>query len=232
MNSKVKFIVTEAIATAILVLVGCGGAILAFQTDADGLMTRVVVGISFFIGVILLAYTLGYFSNAHANPSVTIGHIFAKKLSFIDGLYHIVGQFIGAVISGFVLYAGFGFQTGEKVIFLASNNFTGSAVSAGVWEFFITFIFVTIILHVASKKNVAAIAPLLIATTLGTLVFLSLPITGGSLNAARSFGVAIFNGGAPLSNVWLFLIAPTLGGAAAGLLNLFMKVDLEPIEEQ
>lgn len=225
MNSKMKFILTEAIATSILVLIGCGSAILAFQLEADSLSTRVVTGLGFFIAVILLAYTLGYFSNAHANPSVTLGHIFANKLSFVDGVYHIAGQFIGAIIAGFTLYAGFGFETGEKVINLGSNNFTGSAVSAGVWEFFITFLFVTIILHVASKKNVAAVAPLLIAIALGTLVFISLPITGGSLNAARSFGVAIFNGGAPLANLWAFIIFPSLGGIAAGLLNLYLNVE-------
>lgn len=205
-----KRYLSEAIGAAIIVLVGVGVATLYPGPS------NIIIGLGFFFAVVLLAYSIGPISGGHANPSVTIGHFFAGKLDGKDTVFYIIAQFIGATIAGLAIYLARG---GFVLDGMGSNALQGdlTAIQGGLFELFITFIFVTIILNVTSHPQYEKSAGVIIGLALGVLVMIALPVTGGSLNAARSFGVAIFAGGSFLTQLWIFLVFPTIGGILAGL---------------
>lgn len=209
---------SEAIASGIIVFIGAG-AILFGET-----INNIEIGIAFFIAVIMLAYAIGPFSGGHGNPSISIGYYFAKRLSLKDTIFYIIFQFIGAAVSGFFLYAGNGFIADAG---LASTTLQGATttVEGGLFEMFLGFIFVTIVLNVTRHQAYKNYAGIIIGLSLGILVYIGLPVTGGSLNGARSFGTAIFEQGEALTQLWIYLVFPTLGGILAGLLNRVMRRD-------
>lgn len=227
-----KIFIAEMIATAILVLFGCGVAIYglgtSFNDNATAFgMNPVFIGLAFTLGVIALAYTVGYISGGHANPSVSIGQFVAGRISFIELIYYICGQLIGALLAGYFLFIASN-MTRPNGLGATTLGEDTSFILGGLWEMFITFIFVTIILHVTSEKNNVKQPALIIAIALGLLVFISLPLTGGSLNAARSLGVAVFAGSKALEDLPVYLIAPAVGGLLAGL--LYSIGDAEVVE--
>ncbi len=170
----------------------------------------------------LVSQSIGHISGGHGNPSITIGHLLADKLDLKTSVVYIVAQFIGAVIGGFIIYlaltANGSFVEGSSGVLGTNIIPAGMIVSAAIFETLITFIFVTIVLFVTSENNPNNHrAPFIIGLALAMLVMLASPITGGSLNAARSFGVAIFEQGTALTQFPVFLIFPALGGALAGV---------------
>ncbi len=229
-----KLFFAELIAGLLIVLIGAGTASIVAGTTL--ILVTLVVGLGFFLAVMLVSQSVGHISGGHGNPSITIGHLVAGKLDGKTAAIYIVAQFIGAVIGGFLIYLALtaGGQFDPSAADLTAQAGTlgtniipeGMLAKAGLFETIITFVFVMIILLVTSEENENNHrAPFIIGLALAMLVMLASPITGGSLNAARSFGVAIFERGTALMQFPIFLIFPTIGGALAGAVYSMIFTD-------
>lgn len=231
-----KLFFAEFIAGLLIVLIGAGTA--AIVTSNTILLTMFglpLVGLGFFMAVMLVSQSVGHISGGHGNPSITVGHFFAGKLSAKDSAVYICAQFIGAIVGGFLIYlaltANGAFVEGSTGVLGTNIIPTGMAFKAAIFETIITFVFVTIVLFVTDENNENNHrAPFIIGLALAMLVMLAAPITGGSLNAARSFGVAIFEQGTALTQYPIFLIFPTIGGIIAGITYKIITSETDTVE--
>jgi len=226
-----KKYLAECVGTFILVLFGCGTAVVA--GDKVG-----IVGIAFAFGLALIgaAYGIGPISGCHINPAVSLGVFVAGRMTVKDMLGYWVGQFVGAIAAASVLSAiaggvaggynlavsGLG-QNGWGVGYQGGYNLT----SAILFEFVATLIFVIVILGSTQKCAPSGFAGLAIGLTLVVIHIFGIHITGVSVNPARSLGPALFVGGQALSQMWLFLLVPSLGGLTAGLLFRTKSLEVE-----
>jgi aquaporin Z len=229
-----KKYLAELIGTMALVLFGCGAAVIS-GTDAGALSGLGLLGISlaFGLAVVAMAYTIGGISGCHINPAITIAMLVAGKISISDAVGYVVAQLIGAVVGAGVLYViasgNANFKMGEWA--LGSNGWgegylgAYSNTAAFVTEAVLTFLFLYVIFNVTSKHGNGNMAGLAIGITLVLIHLVAIPITGTSVNPARSFGPAVFAGGKALSQLWLFIVAPIIGGIAAALLWKFTGED-------
>jgi aquaporin Z len=212
----------ELVGTFILVLFGCGTAVVA--GDKVG-----ILGIAFAFGLALIgaAYGIGPISGCHINPAVSLGVFVAGRMSVKDMFGYWAGQFLGGILGAWVLYSivvgvGGGFNLAASGL---GQNGWGSGYQGGydlhsafLFEFVATLLFVIVILGSTQAKAPAGFAGLAIGITLVVIHIFGIHITGVSVNPARSFGPALMVGGQAMSQVWLFLVVPFLGGAIAGLL--------------
>ncbi|WP_246159501.1 MIP/aquaporin family protein [Nocardioides antri] len=209
----------EVVGTAVLVIIGCGAA---YATGADVVAT----GLAFGITIVMMAYAFGRISGGHFNPAVSVGAALAGRISWKDtGLYaaaQVVGALIGGVVLMLIVLTGDvgGWEFGDP---LASNGWGDSGnielVGALLLEIVLTFIFVMVIVGVTDDRNdTVAFAPLAIGLALAAVHFVGINLTGTSVNPARSIGVAWFSGSDALIALWVFIVAPLIGGAAAGFL--------------
>lgn len=232
MISKTSKFVAEMLGTMVLVLMGCGSAVIA---GADGTTGVGFLGISFAFGlsVIAMAYAIGHISGCHINPAISIAMVAAGRMKMDEAIRYIIAQIIGAIIGAGILYVIFINHPGAemKEWALGSNGWgTGyldayNVTAAFVAEFIFTFIFLMVILGSTSTKNInGGFAGLAIGFSLVLIHIVGIKITGVSVNPARSIGPAIFAQGAALSQLWLFVVAPVLGGiGAAFTYNLLME---------
>ena len=206
----------ECVGTFVLTLLGCGTAMfLGCNTPAGVVGTAVAFGLS----VIAMAYTIGGVSGCHINPAITFGVALAGRMSWKDAVGYWCGQIIGAVIAGAILLLL------TKVV--AAPDLTGGLGSNGVAnaggvggallvEFIATFLFVLVVLGTTdSKVGAGNLAGLAIGLSLILIHLVCINLTGTSVNPARSIGPALFAGGEALKNVWVFIVAPMVGGAFA-----------------
>ncbi|MEP6466861.1 MAG: aquaporin Z [Parafilimonas sp.] len=237
-----KKYLAEFIGTFSLVLFGCGAAVVAGKTIpvtvADAPIGIGLLGISLAFGltVVVMCYAIGPISGCHINPAITIAMLVAKKISFKDTIGYIIAQFGGATFAAFMLRAiqtgAPGFTMGKWA--LGSNgwgqgylgNYTTTA--AFLTETLLTFLFLFVIFNVTSKRGNSNMAGLTIGLSLVLIHLVSIPITGTSVNPARSFGPAVLAGGIAFQQLWLFMIAPVLGGIIAAI---FWRFVFEPKEE-
>src|SRR3954468_15865081 len=212
----VRKLVAEFIGTALLVLVGVGSAVAGIKTGGP-----VVVALAFGLVLLALAYALGPVSGCHVNPAVTLAVLLSRGITLTEAIGYWVVQFAGGIAGAAVLAlltSGFGGvhdQTGA----LGANDY-GTTITGGgafVLEGLLTFVFVTVILLVTGRAAAPGFAGLAIGLTLGAVHMVGIPLTGTSVNPARSLGPALFAGGAPLAHVWLFILAPLVGGAVAAV---------------
>ena len=229
-----KKYLAELIGTMALVLFGCGAAVIS-GTDAGALSGLGLLGISlaFGLAVVAMAYTIGGISGCHINPAITIAMFVAGKISISDAVGYVVAQFIGAVVGAGILYViasgNANFKMGEWA--LGSNGWgegylgAYSTTAAFITEAVLTFLFLYVIFNVTSKHGNGNMAGLAIGITLVLIHLVAIPITGTSVNPARSFGPAVFAGGKALSQLWLFIVAPIVGGIAAALVWKFTGED-------
>ena len=220
-----KFI-AELIGTFGLVLFGCGAAAIAGVDTMAGLSGLGLLGISmaFGISVVVFAYAIGGISGCHINPAVTIGVLVAGRMSVKDAAVYIIAQCIGALLGAFVLQQILGgqlagFTAGEWAYgangWGAKYQSEYGTTSAFITETVLTFIFLFVILATTSKVGNSNMAGLAIGFTLLLIHMVAIPITGTSVNPARSFGPALLAGGQALSQLWLFIVAPILGAIIA-----------------
>lgn len=216
-------LLAEALGTAILVLFGCGAAVIA---GADGTTGIGLTGIalSFGIAIVAAAYGLGAISGAHLNPAVSLGVMLAGRMGAGEFLGYVVAQVVGAVIGAAVLYLIASGSAGWSGGMGANGYGPGylgeySLTSALVFEVVMTFLFVTVILGVTGPGGAPGFAGLAIGLTLTAIHLVGIKVTGVSVNPARSIGPALFAGGSALAQLWVFILAPLVGGALAGLVN-------------
>ena len=227
-----KKYIAELVGTFILVLFGCGTAVVA--GDKVG-----IVGIAFAFGLALIgaAYGIGPISGCHINPAVSLGVWAAGRMKTRDMIGYWIGQFLGAILAAWVLsfYIVGGIAGGYNVAAngLGQNGwgpgYQGgyNTTSAIVFEFVATLIFIVVILGATQKAAPAGFAGLGIGLTLVVIHIFGIAITGVSVNPARSFGPALIVGGTALSQVWLFLLVPSLAGLVAGLLFRFKALEAD-----
>jgi aquaporin Z len=219
-----KKYLAEFIGTFCLVLFGCGSAVIA-GTSAQGPSGIGLLGIAIAFGfaVVAMAYAIGGISGCHINPAVTIGVLTAGKMEVKDAIGYIIAQCLGAILGAAVLYIiaigrpgfimpewGLG-ANGWGEGYLGQYNI----LSAFIIETVMTFLFVFVILATTSKFGNGAMAGLAIGVTLMLIHLVTIPVTGTSVNPARSLGPAIFSGGKALSQLWLFFTAPVIGAVIA-----------------
>ncbi len=223
--------IAEFIGTLVLVVIGCGSAVAAntllqnfVSTDVHVLaFSTLLIAFAFGIAIIAMATSIGNVSGCHVNPAVSIAMLVSGKMTVADFFGYIIAQFIGAIAGAGILWAFF--QSNEN---LGQNGFNdASALGAGMGvaifvEIVLTFIFVTAILGVTSKAENSPIAGIVIGLTLTGVHILGIPFTGTSVNPARSFGPALLAGGEALSQVWVFIVAPLIGGILAALIYKFL----------
>lgn len=220
-SNKMKKYLAEMVGTMVLVLMGCGSAV--FAGNAAGAVSAGVgtigVALAFGLSVVAMAYTIGNISGCHINPAITLGVWLSGRMSGKDAIMYMVFQVIGAIIGSAVLFALVSAGTHNGPTETGSNSFAdGCMLQAFVAELVFTFIFVLVVLGTTdSKKGAGNLAGLAIGLTLVLIHIVCIPITGTSVNPARSIGPAIFEGGSALSQLWLFIVAPLAGGAAAAL---------------
>lgn len=218
-----KRFTAELIGTLVLVLFGCGAAVLAGPE-----VGQLGIALAFGFAIVAMAYGIGPISGCHVNPAVSLAFFVAGRMSAKDMAVHWIAQFIGAVIGAGILamiaktgMANLG-QNGWGPGYLGEY----SLQAAALFEVVMTTIFVIVILGVTGTKGQAALAGLAIGVTLAAIHIVGIQITGVSVNPARSFGPAVLVGGQALSQVWLFFVAPAVGAVIGGL--LFRLKTLEP----
>lgn len=201
-----------------LVLMGCGSAIFngGCGTPAQVLMVAVAFGLA----VVSMAYTIGGTSGCHINPAITLGCMLSGRISSKDGIMYMVFQVIGALIGSTILYlltsnidANYATTTG------ANACAVGVSVLGGLLaEIVFTFIFVLVVLGTTdAKKGAGNFAGLAIGLSLILVHIVCIPITGTSVNPARSIAPALYEGGAALAQLWIFIVGPFLGAALSAL---------------
>ncbi|MDP9047551.1 MAG: aquaporin Z [Bacteroidota bacterium] len=227
--------VAELIGTFCLVLFGCGAAVIAGANSTDippsgiGLLG---ISLAFGISVVVMAYTIGPISGCHINPAISISMLASGKLSVKDTVGYVAAQCVGAVAASGLLYLIASgrpdFAMGEYA--LGANGWGAgylgkySTQSAFIAETVFTFLFLVVIYGTTAKRANPAMAGLAIGLSLTLIHLVIIPITGTSVNPARSLGPAIFAGGKALNQLWLFVVAPILGGlVAAGFWKVVME---------
>lgn len=209
---------SELIGTAVLVLLGCGSAVFAGSV-AGAVGTGVGtlgVALAFGLAVVAMAYTIGGISGCHINPAITLGLFLSGKISAKDCGMYMLFQTVGAIAGSAILYAIASGMTPAGPTMTGANSFAeGSLVSAFLAEAVFTCIFVLVVLGSTSKSGNGNNAGLAIGLALVLIHIVCIPITGTSVNPARSIGPALFEGGQALSQLWLFIVAPFVGAACS-----------------
>lgn len=220
-NSSIVKYLAEMFGTFVLVFIGCGSAVIAGKYIG-------FAGISFAFGLAVLAmvYSIGKISGCHINPAISVAMLVAGKMKWKDTVFYIIFQFIGAIIAAAVLLA---IASGISEYSLAINglgqNGYGTGSPAGysliaclVAEVVLTAIFLFVIFGSTSKRAPEGFAGVSIGISLVFIHLVGIPITGTSVNPARSLGPAVIAGGEALSQLWLFIVAPVIGGIIAALI--------------
>ena len=222
-----KKLVAELLGTAALVFIGCGSAVISGRAVIAGVEGIGVLGIALAFGLVLLTlvYAIGSISGCHVNPAVSIAMLVAGKMNGKDAAGYIVAQCIGAVIgAGLLLSVASGLPGYSLPVERLGQNGYGIASPAGyslmacaIAEILLTALFLFVIFGSLSKDAPKGFAGLAIGFALGMVHIVGIPITGTSVNPARSLGPAIFVGGTALAQLWLFIVAPIIGGILAAL---------------
>ena len=210
-----KKYLAEMIGTMVLVLMGCGSAVFAGTVQPFSSVGTLGVAFAFGLAVLTMVYTIGKISGCHINPSITLGMLLSKKISGKDAGMYMIFQVIGAIIGSSILFI-LAKDSGSTTTLTGANGYH-DLVPAFVAETVFTFIFLLVVLGSTSKGANTKFAGIAIGLALVLIHIVCIPITGTSVNPARSIGPALFQGGEALSQLWLFIVAPFLGAAIAAL---------------
>ena len=229
-----KFTV-EFLGTAILVFLAVGAATVMFGFKFDGGSVAagvVVTALAFGLTLLALVYLIGPVSGSHVNPAVTLGALLAGRISLREAVGYWIAQFAGGIVGALALWGAFATSPlyHRTTTGLGADGYGSESMihigggGAFIFETILTAIFVFVVLRVTSATANAATAAVAIGLTLTVVHLVGIPITGTSVNPARSLGPALVVGGTALSQVWLFIVAPLVGGLlAAGLHRLLYR---------
>ena len=211
-----KKLVAEFIGTFVLVFFGCGTAVVA-NCSTENYPGYILTALAFGLVIVALAYSIGNVSGCHINPAVSISMLVTGKMSAGEFCGYVVAQCVGALAGAAALAGVVGTKNG-----LGTNGlYNGNIVSSLIIEVILTFVFVLAIHGVTSKKEFGAQAGIVIGLSLTLVHILGIAFTGTSVNPARSLGPAIIKAisgdAAALGCVWVFIVAPLIGGALAGV---------------
>ena len=210
-----KKYVAEFVGTLVLVLFGCGTAMI---TEGNIVATALAFGLS----IVAMAYVIGNISGCHVNPAVSLAMLLDKRMSLHDFICYVVAQVVGALCGSGILYVILS-KSVITTVNLGANgygNLSSIGISLGgaiLTEIILTFVFVYTILGVTADKNKTQVAGIVIGLTLAFVHILGIGITGTSVNPARSLAPALIMGGEALKQVWVFIVAPLVGSALSVL---------------
>lgn len=220
MNSNTRMYVAELVGTFALVSSVCGAAL--FSAPSAGLIT---VALAIGCIVLAMAYAVGPISGGHFNPAVTCGLIAAGRFEAGEAIAYIIAQLIGGIAAAVVFAIILsGAPAGKWNDFVAISNIYGGAGHFGLLpvaliEVVLTAVFLMVIISVTSPKTAPGFAPIAIGLTLVFIHLAAIPVSNASVNPARSTATAIFGGSAALSSLWLFWVAPIVGGVIGSWLQ-------------
>ena len=224
MKEELKKSICECIGTAVLVLFGCGTAAI---TGGSIVPTSLAFGLS----IVAMAYVIGNISGCHINPAVSLAMLINKKMSLKEFAFYVVAQILGAFIGIAALYGLM--QTSDLLkveqLGLGANGFAEQSlaninmIGAIATEVVLTFVFIYTILGVTSDRKKASVAGIVIGLTLTFVHILGIPLTGTSVNPARSLAPALFLRGVALQQVWVFIVAPLVGLTIAAFVFKFLN---------
>ena len=216
-----KRYISELIGTMVLVLFGCGSAAIA-----GSVLGNLGIAMAFGLSIVAMAYVIGDISGCHINPAVSIGLWIDGRMEIKDLIMYIIFQCIGAIIGIALLAAIINTAPslgGYMATGLGQNGF-GAASRVGInvygaliTEVILTFVFVFTVLGVTRSEKTSTVAGIVIGLTLAFVHIMGIPLTGTSVNPARSLAPALFMGGVALQQVWVFIVAPIVGAVIAGL---------------
>jgi aquaporin Z len=247
MNPRSWF--AELLGTALLVFFAVGTATLSFGFKVTGSSTSAgIVATALAFGLVLLAlvYALGPISGCHVNPAVTIGFLVSGRISIGDALGYWIAQAAGGIGGAGALYGVLHWAHGysKTTVGLGTDGYGSHSMiglngdGAFVAEVILTFLFVFTILAVTRRASNATVAGLVIGLTLTLVHLIGIPLDGTSVNPARSLGPALMVGGAALSQLWVFIVAPLVGGIAAAIAYRILypkgeaEATIEPAREE
>ncbi len=221
-------LLAELLGTFWLVLGGCGSAVLAAAYPDLGIGFA-GVALAFGLTVLTMAFAIGHISGCHLNPAITIGLCAAGRFKAADVAPYIIAQVVGAVLAALLLcYIAAGREGYDLTQGLASNGFGVHSpggyglAAAAVTEVVMTMFFVFIVLGATDARAPAGFAPIAIGLGLTLIHLISIPVTNTSVNPARSTGPALVEGGIALQQLWLFWVAPIIGGVLAAVVYKFI----------
>lgn len=226
-----KKYMAELIGTFWLVLGGCGSAVLAaaFPEVGIGLLG---VSLAFGLTVLTMAYAIGHISGCHLNPAVSVGLWAGGRFPTNQLLPYIVAQVIGGVVAGLVLYliasgkAGFDLSSGFAANGYGEHSPGGYTLTAAfITELVMTMMFVFVIMGATDERAPKGMAPIAIGLCLTLIHLISIPVTNTSVNPARSLGVGVFVGDWAIAQMWLFWLAPIVGGALGAVIYKFVATE-------
>ncbi|CAM5665503.1 Aquaporin Z OS=Streptomyces antimycoticus OX=68175 GN=aqpZ PE=3 SV=1 [Streptomyces antimycoticus] len=220
---ETRTVVAEFIGTAMLVLFGVGSLVLA-----GDYINALGISLAFGFTLIAIAYAFGHISGCHINPAVTLGVLLAKRIDIRTAVQYWVAQFVGAIVGAAVLFLLANqvprLQTADA---FGSNGYGGrspvgmGAGGAFLAEVLLTFLLVFVFLAVTHSVALVGGEPVPVGLALAAVNLIGIPLTWASVNPARSFGPAIFAGGDALGQLWLFIVAPLVGGVLAAVVHRF-----------
>jgi len=227
MDNMKKYL-AELLGTFVLVFIGTGSAVVAGKN-----IGYLGIALAFGLSVLVMVYAIGRISGCHINPAITIAMLFNGKIPSKDAIIYIIMQCIGAIFASMLLLA---IMTGLPGYDIASSNLGANGYGAGylggysltsafITEVITTFIFLMVIFGATSSKAPAGFAGIAIGLSLAMIHMVSIPITGTSVNPARSLGPALVSGGTALSQLWLFIIAPVIGAIIAAVVWKYLFED-------
>lgn len=235
-------LVAEALGTLLLVFFGVGVATLSFGFEMTGESVSagvVTTALAFGLIMLVLAYGVGPISGAHINPAVTMGFLAAGRIGIKEAAGYWIAQIIGGIAGAALLFSMFssaeGYSTAEQG--LGTDGFDANSMiglnmgGAFLAEVVLTFLFVFIVLLVTRKAAWPQLGGVAIGFALTTVHLIGIPLTGTSVNPARSIGPALFVGGESLSQLWLFILAPLVGAVIAALVARYLFPTDKPAPE-
>jgi aquaporin Z len=220
----------ELIGTFWLVFGGCGAAVLACNFPASGIGFA-GVALAFGLTVLTMAYTIGHISGCHLNPAVTLGLWAGGRFSGKDIPLYVIAQVLGAVIAAYLLYFIASGQPDWEMGGFAANGFGEhspgkfSLVAGVTIEIVLTCFFLIVIMGATDKRAPAGFAPIAIGLALTLIHLVSIPVTNTSVNPARSTGQALVVGGWAIEQLWVFWVAPLIGGILGGVIYKTLGAD-------
>lgn len=236
-----KKLAVEGIGTAVLVFIGAGAATLSFGYRLAGASPSagvIVTATAFGLVLFALASVFGPISGCHVNPAVTLGFVVSRRMPIGEAIGYWLAQLLGGVVGALVLWglvnstSTYRSQMGLGANGFGNQSLVGTTAGGAILvEVVLTFVFVFVVLGATRKNAPTLLASLTIGFGLFLVHLLGIPFTGMSVNPARSLGPALFVGGAALSQIWVFLLAPLAGGALAALAHtvIYRGVVTEPV---
>lgn len=224
MNKELKKYLAEALGTAVLVLFGCGTAVV---TGGNLIATSLAFGLA----IVAMAYAIGDISGCHVNPAVSLAMAIRGKLTAKEFFGYVISQTIGALAGSGLLYLILSCAGNIGTESLGQNGFgSGYGLELNVWgalltEVILTFVFIYTILGITSSEKKSHMAGIVIGLTLTFVHIIGINLTGTSVNPARSLAPAILLGGTAISQVWVFIVAPFIGSALAAFTYEALNTD-------